>query len=223
MMPLPVVDQGTTRCRSQAFTLRELLVVLVITGTLAGIAVPRLATSLVTQRLAMAARRLAADIDYARNRAKLTGLDVIMTFDVDDDWYALSNTPDPDHPGQPYRVNIDRDPHLTDVLSADCRGDSQLVFNMFGKPDSGAVIVVHVGNFARMIAVDSTTGRVSISETKLLDTASTEAQVVDVDVMRVYGAGKTLTITDGSEVEPIPCEPEFTDQPIIAEGGLSSL
>jgi type II secretion system protein H len=73
---------------SGAFTLIELLAVVVIFGLLAGIALPNLGIR-VSRSLDAESRQLAATLEFARQRAVMTGIPHQVVVDIDRDAYWL--------------------------------------------------------------------------------------------------------------------------------------
>jgi type II secretion system protein H len=144
--------------RQPAFTLIELVVVLFIVGMLAAVAVPRFAGSAVRQRVDAAARRVAADLNLARRHAYQSSASQTVTFDVAADRYKLAGMPDPDRPAVDYEVDLGDEPYQADLLSANFSGNAKVVFNAYGMPDFGGVVVVAVGDEQRTVNVDPDTG-----------------------------------------------------------------
>lgn len=70
------------RCRpSRGVTLVELTMVVLIIDILAMVAAPRHIGSLAHFRVEAAARRIAADLEWARQTARTTGVNQTVTFD----------------------------------------------------------------------------------------------------------------------------------------------
>ena len=151
--------QGWERCQAcgPAFTLLELLVVLIVMGVLASIAVPRYAQSLVHQRLEAAARRLIVDLTYAQRRARSTGVSVTVSFNPNTDAYTLVGVADPDHGGADYEVQLRGEPYQAAIVSADFDGDTEVIFDGYGAPDSGGTVIVQVGGYQKTITLDADT------------------------------------------------------------------
>lgn len=134
---------------------------LLILATVAAIAAPRYAQALAGQRLAAAARRVAADLLFAKRQAKHTGSSRTVSFNVGANRYDVSDEEDLDHPGQPYRVFLDHDPYQAVIVSADFGGDAAIVFDGYGEPDTGGFVTIQVGSKQGTISVDLSTGGVS--------------------------------------------------------------
>jgi type II secretory pathway pseudopilin PulG len=135
-----------------------LLLVLVVMGVMAGIAVPRYANSLARQRVGAASKRVVADLTLARHRAKLTGATQSVLFTVTTDLYTLVGMPDPDHAGKEYSVALSREPYRSSVVAADFGGDAEVIFDVYAKPDSGGNVSLCAGDFCKIVAVDAETG-----------------------------------------------------------------
>jgi prepilin-type N-terminal cleavage/methylation domain-containing protein len=145
------------RPSARAFTLVELVVVLVVLGVLAGIAVPRYANFQAHQRVRAAAGRVYADLALAQRQAKFSSSDQTVTFDTAADSYTLDGMPHPDFSGIDYTVRLSQPPYEVSLVSAAFGGDKQLVFNGFGEPDSGGSLVIRVGDYQETINVSEET------------------------------------------------------------------
>ena len=119
----------------------------------AGVAVPRYANSLALQRTDAAVRRIVADLNLVQRRARLTGKQQTVTFDVAGDTYSVGDLQDPDHPANPYVVNLSKPPYDAAIVSVDFGGDTALVFDGYGTPDSGGSIVIEVGRYQQTITL----------------------------------------------------------------------
>lgn len=80
---------GSSRC---GFTLAELIVVLVLTAIMAGVAIPATCSVLNTQAK-VAARQMARDLTYARQRAIATGRTTWVVFNAAADQYTMLEEP----------------------------------------------------------------------------------------------------------------------------------
>ncbi len=147
---------------TRAFSLVELVLVIAIIGVLSAIAVPRFGNSIALHSVDGAARRIAADLKLARRQAMMTSTS--QTFRTDAAGYSLIGMPHLDHPNQEYRVQLDQDCHGAAWVSVNVGGDQDLVFNMYGVPDSAATLIIQVGDETRTITVAAETGRVDVLE-----------------------------------------------------------
>lgn len=147
-----------------AFTVIELLLVMIIVSIVGLMVAPRFANSLSEQHVDAAARRMAADLALAQRRAKFTSTSQIITFDVAGDRYALAGVADPDHPSRSYAVNLDTDPYQSVIVSADFGGTAAVTFNGYGIPDSAGTLVVRAGGHHKTLTLNALTGDVTISD-----------------------------------------------------------
>jgi prepilin-type N-terminal cleavage/methylation domain-containing protein len=147
---------------ASAFSLLELVVVLAIVSILAAMAIPRFAGSVTRQRVDGAARRLAADIELARNRAGQTSAGTKVVFSVAANAYQLNGVQDPDRPGREYAVSLALPPFNVNVISADFGGDTQLQFDGYGCPDSGGSVTIGAGDCQRTVTIDGASAVVEV-------------------------------------------------------------
>ena len=144
------------------FTLVELVVVAAIVAVTAAIAVPRYTSSLSRYRADMAARRVAADLGMARNRAKVQGTTQTVLFTVSNDSYTLPGLPALDRPSDPYTVVISATPFLADLVSASFGGSTTASFNGYGAPAAGGSVVVQAGAIQKTVLLDANTGEAKV-------------------------------------------------------------
>mgnify|MGYP001594843253 CR=1 FL=1 len=142
----------------RAFTLVELLCVMIILALMAGMAVPRYASFLAVERAEAAVRRITADLALAQRRSAFTSTSRTVTFDVAANAYQLVGMDDPSHPGKPYVVYLGEEPYGATLVSADLGGDANLTFTGYGDPDSGGTIVIKVGDRTKTITIDPQAG-----------------------------------------------------------------
>lgn len=148
---------------ASAFTLLEFMIVITIIGTLALIAVPRYASFLAEQRIEAAARRVGADLAYAQRSARMTSSSLTVRFNVSAESYTLVGLADPDHAGVDYSVILSREPYRTAITSINLGGDTDIIFNGYGVPDSGGSVNLRLGNATRTVSIHPQTGQVTIT------------------------------------------------------------
>lgn len=146
-------------CLLRGFSLAEVVCVVVIIGTLAAIAAPRFSNSLALQHVEAAARRLVVDLTLAQRQAKSSNASQTVRFDPAAGKYSLVGMPHPDHPAREYGVSLQEEPYSATLVSADFDGDQEIIFDVFGVPDSGGSVVIRAGNHVRTIVVDADTGK----------------------------------------------------------------
>jgi len=163
------------------FSLLELVIAMAIIAVMSAIAIPRFGSAHARYRVDLAARRIAADIAYARTVARRNGKSQEIIFDIDTNSYTLVDVEDIDHPGTDYIVDLSGSKYGVDLVSAgfenvdgyispDC-----MFFTMWGDPQSGCPaqgdpivslingsIVIALGNESRTINITPVTGTASI-------------------------------------------------------------
>ncbi len=149
--------------RRAAFTLIELGAVVMIVAIMAGIAVPRYARFLTRQRADAAAGRVMADLMLAQRQAKMTGTPQTVTFDISRDTYELLGMTDPDHPGRSYVVTLSGGGYDSALVTVDFGGDTEVIFDGFGVPDSGGTVSVGSPNYQVAVVLDGQTGKAARS------------------------------------------------------------
>ena len=144
------------------FSLLELVLVMAIMVVLGAIAAPRYAGALANYRADAAARRLIADLAFARDKARQTSQSRTVTFVPASGQLRILNVQDLNTAGPNYITNLHDEPYQAELISADFGGDSQVVFDGFGVPDSGGAAVVRAGGTQRTVMLNSGTGEAEI-------------------------------------------------------------
>ncbi|HUU84571.1 MAG TPA: GspH/FimT family pseudopilin [Phycisphaerae bacterium] len=146
----------------RAFTLVELVMVLLIVATLAAIAIPRYANSATRYRAETAARRIVADLALARSTAYTSGSTVTVNFDVSNNTLSIPGVSGLDKASLDYLVDFNKRPYRADLISADFGGSPAVSFDGYGVPDSGGSVVVGVGLIQKAVALDPDTGQATV-------------------------------------------------------------
>ena len=147
---------------ASAFSLLELVLVVAIIAVLAAIASPRYAHAASRYRVEMAARRIARDLALARQRARLLGASQTVHFDPPTGTYQIAGLKDPDGSSANYTVDISGHLYGASLISADFGGDTTVVFDGYGTPDSGGSTVVRIGDLSRTVVLEGEVGRATV-------------------------------------------------------------
>lgn len=145
--------------KCKGFSIVEMILVSTIIGMMSAIAVPRYSQFVVNQQIEAAARRVTADLALAQREARLTSSSRTVSFKLGENTYSLTGINDLDRVTQPYEVNLNEEPYRATIVSANFGGNSEIIFNGFGAPDSGGSVVIGVGAWRKTITVDPATGR----------------------------------------------------------------
>jgi type II secretion system protein H len=134
------------------FTLAELIIVLVILGIIAAIAVP-MYSSAASAQLKTAANVIASDLEYAKSMAISTGQTYQVDFDTAAESYSTKDSAGaviahPVHIGASYIVNFASDSRLNkvDIVSTTFGAGDTIKFDYLGAPYNGAGISLNNGS-----------------------------------------------------------------------------
>lgn len=148
--------------QAAGFSLLEVVLVVAILATFAAMALPRYGRALARHRADLAARRVVSDLVQAQAYAQTTSSACTVSFSAATAQYDLIGVPSFDGNSGDYRVDLFLDPYEAVLVSVDLGGDSQVVFDGWGMPDSGGTIVVSSGTEQRTVVVDGSSGQVTI-------------------------------------------------------------
>jgi prepilin-type N-terminal cleavage/methylation domain-containing protein len=169
------------KTRPTAFTLIELIVVVMILGIASIIAVPMM-SSAADMQVRSAANRLAADLDYAKNLAMTHQKAFSVVFVPSAESYDIRETStdtlinDPMRPGSTYAVDFTADSRLSRVNIVSANFDSDIsnavTFDYLGNPYSGkglttsltaGRITLQADNFTLYVDIEPVTGYITIT------------------------------------------------------------
>jgi len=175
---------GLTMCQNAkqtGFTIVELMIVLVIIGVAAAIAVPMI-SSAGSMQIRAAANMLAADLEYAKSAAISRGQYYSVVFDDSAETYQIEDQSGtviahPVKKGFNYAVDFANDGRLSQVniVDADFDGVSAVTFDYLGSPHSGTPasglsdlnsgeVTLQAGNTTKKVTVEPVTGFISVSD-----------------------------------------------------------
>jgi prepilin-type N-terminal cleavage/methylation domain-containing protein len=160
-IPRPPRRRCLPRARA-AFSLFELLFVIAIIAIIAAVAMPKYGRSVARYRAQCAARRVAADLMFARSAAKSASAERVVTFNTVAGSYTVAGVRDLDHPKAPYTVTLSDSPYNATLDFADFGGAPQAVFDMYGAPKWSGKVIVHVGEFQQTVALNRDDASVTV-------------------------------------------------------------
>jgi len=152
---------------ANGFTLAEVLVIVVIIGIVAAVAIPY-AVGTGDLQVISAASLLSNDLQYAQNVAITTQTPVIVTFSPSSESYALSNASGAlIHPMTKgaYSVNFANSGELGDVkiVSASFGSAATVTFDELGAPSAAGVVRLQSGPHVYDVSVAAATGKVTVT------------------------------------------------------------
>ena len=138
----------------RGLSLIEVAIVLAIVGVLAAIAAPRYANAMANYRAEAAARRVVADLAYARSRAGESSQSKTVVFDLGARQVRISGAGDLNTASEDYLTRLAKEPYLVDTMSADFGGTNQVSFDGYGTPDTSGTVVLQHGTVQRIVVLD---------------------------------------------------------------------
>ncbi|MEZ6193024.1 MAG: hypothetical protein R3C45_17265, partial [Phycisphaerales bacterium] len=122
------------------------------------IAVPRYANALARYRADAAAKRIIADLSYARELARSSSARSQVEIKPGSDQIHISGIPNPDGGGD-WLTYLSRGPYYADITNVSFNGDTTVKFDGYGSPNFGGKIIVRVGSEIRTITLSADTGK----------------------------------------------------------------
>lgn len=142
-------------------------------GIFAAVSAPAFLDSLLFHRVETAARRVKADIDQARGRARLTSTTQSVTFSGST--YTLSGAKSLDNPNNIYSVDLQKSPYSLDSATANFSSAQVLSFDGYGTPSNGGTVTLSAKSHQCTVTVNAVTGATTITSAH---TGGGTAQVV---------------------------------------------
>ncbi len=116
------------------FSLLELVIVIAIVSLLAAVAVPRYGKANQRYRTEMAAKKVAADLGYARRRASMSSSTQSIDFDASSEQYEIPGAKDLRTGVADYTIILSASPYQAKIVSASFNGDGEVIFDGYGVP-----------------------------------------------------------------------------------------
>jgi Tfp pilus assembly protein FimT len=157
------------KTKTQAFTLVEVMIMVIIVGIIAAIAIP-MYTSAASVQLSAAANMIASDLEYAKSMAISTGktYQVVFNTAAATEGYSLKNSTgttiaNPVRVGQDYIISFASDGRLNKVDIASTTFGGTISFDYLGTPsvNNGEVVLTAEGSTIK-VKIESVTGYITI-------------------------------------------------------------
>ena len=149
------------------FSLTELIVMIVLIGIFAAMAMTRTSTGMTTIQVQIAIDQITSDIDYSKSMAFARHDTITLVFSTTLEQYTIYNGPDGsrsaiiDFPNSTNGViSFDQSDFIeVDITSANFGGSDELQFLPLGDPKSGGSIILN----SKTISVAPVTGQWSVN------------------------------------------------------------
>ena len=152
---------GARRYRC-AVTIIELVIVVMVMGIMAAVAMPAFLDSLLYHRVESAARRVKSDIELARHTARLTSSAQSITFT--NSTYTLSaGVKNLDDPDAVYFIDLSASPFEMGSVTADFNGSQTVSFDGYGTPSNGGTVALTTQGHRCTLTLNAITGDVTIA------------------------------------------------------------
>jgi Tfp pilus assembly protein FimT len=140
----------------------ELVIVVMIMSIMAAVAAPSFFETLLYHRVESAARRVKADLELARDTARLKSATQTVTFTSPR--YTLgTSVAGLDQPKTAYTVDLSASPYELNGVTARFNNTPAVSFDGYGTPSSGGTVVLTSKGYRCTVTLDGVTGQVSIS------------------------------------------------------------
>jgi Tfp pilus assembly protein FimT len=151
--------RAARRC---AVTIIELVIVIMVMGIMAAVAAPAFYESLLYHRVESAARRVKADLELARQTARLKSATQTVTFASSS--YSLgAAVAGLDDSSKTYTVDLAAAPYEIGSVTANFNNAQSVSFNGYGTPTFGGTVVLTSKGYRCTVTLEVVTGEVSIT------------------------------------------------------------
>ena len=142
--------------KNSAFTIIEMVIVLVIISLLASMAAVSFSNSTKNVQLQCAADRLIADLNLVRDQARRQQQDYELIFNVGTQSYSAEEVPS--HTGEEdISVNLKKAPYYITTVTVPF-AENKIIFNAQGNPQETGSVTLSNGSLAVNIAIDGRGG-----------------------------------------------------------------
>ncbi len=140
----------------------ELVVVLLVIGTIAGLALPAYGSAVARYRLQSAVYQLRNDLDRATAHARATMTPITIDFDLATHTVGFDDLPGRRDAGVDHVLNLREHPLAATIVLADFSGQDEYTISEYGVPNSGGTIVLSGAGVTRTLDVEAITGTASV-------------------------------------------------------------
>jgi len=157
--------------RRRAFTLVEILIVVVVVGTIAVAAMPSISETLDSMKATALAREIATDMRYAQTLALKTGVRHRVSFSAPGQAYAVRRARGSSwdlctHPvtKKPWKLMLGDTSRFAGLTVGDSQfgASDYLYYDNYGSPEAGGSVTFTLGGVTRTIRVAPLSGKITV-------------------------------------------------------------
>lgn len=156
------MDRQSQFSKCGGFTLIELTIVILIMGIMTATVAPKYIDSTARFRGKSAAKRIQADLMYARQVAMNQGVSQEVNFSLPSNTYSMPTVPDPNGSATSYSVDLSSTAYPATIVAVDLGGTSIVIFDRHGQPDAGGYVTVESGSHQYSVNLNQVTGRTTV-------------------------------------------------------------
>jgi prepilin-type N-terminal cleavage/methylation domain-containing protein len=153
---------GSRHPQRDAFTMLELVVVVMIMSILGAAALPTFYRTLEQQRLETAARRIKQDLDQLRQTARTLSKTETLTAISTTAYTLSSDITALDRKTQSYTVDLAAAPYYVTNITTSNGFPAVISFDGYGTTTTSGNVILQMGSYQRTVTLDSSTGQVTI-------------------------------------------------------------
>ncbi|MEZ6068072.1 MAG: hypothetical protein R3B90_20695 [Planctomycetaceae bacterium] len=120
----------------RGLTLIDMTISVFVLGLLSAVAMPKFAAALEARQADAALKRIAADLEFARQTAISTSQVCTVRFEAAPDRYTMSGVEHPQHPGRSYVVELSEISAAIRLSGASFNGGNTVTYTIYGLPSS---------------------------------------------------------------------------------------
>lgn len=176
--------------RPRAFTLIELVIVLVIVAIASAVAIPRFASASSRYRVDAAVQQIIADVSLTAAFANNASAAHTIRFEPADDRYVLVNQPSPANPATDKSIELGLEPFGVNLLQVSFGSDTEAVLSGHGLLTESGQLTVAVGREARRIVFTRGSTNATVQDLNLNNPTDNESMDIGST-----GATKTFAVS----------------------------
>lgn len=176
--------------RPRAFTLIELVVVIVIMAIMAAVTIPRFASASNRYRVDAAVQQILADVNMTAAVANRASASRTISFDPDNDRYTLVGQASPSDPAQDWIIELGLEPFGVNLARVTFGADDDLPISGHGLLAESGELTVTAGRTARKLIFTQGSATATIEDLNL-------TEPTDDDTVTVSSTNGTRKATVG--------------------------